>query len=562
MSEEVYEDYHPKPGEDVIYVNNWFLYTSKYNQFEGKDILKARLIHVCPEEVHKKAGDPAPVADKGTFMLMLCFLASFAEEGYEFITIDIHTAFLAAEIDIAEKYKNRVYLTRPSAAFQGRFKTRWVKLKKSCYGLNIAPFNFYRKLVQVLVEKMGFERNTSDHAFFYHKEHGFIISHVDDLAIFSKDPKKVYELITEHLKTKVSTEPELYVGYELNMKDGLLTLGSAKYIESKFPDMFDEDTFKYICLPTVAPATSHFNYLTSPPNGDPSRVNQEYVDNIVREMNEQKYKSGDKWIKFKLPEKGFQVKDAQRLMGVLTYLSSHTRWDIQFYTSTLSRYNNTPTTLSYINIINLFRFVYSTRYFHTTFMFKRIPASGPTVIIDIYSDASYNSNFGCSSQRGHIITMNGNYWHSTSKRITTTVSSSYTAELLGVYNAVCYVQKHHRVLEAVVQISNSGRPKFVLHCDNQALVKVINNVGDLQICEAPEYAKPLEKLIEWRQTMPLEVRHIKGTHNMPDYLTKFVTAAVRIVLFRETILNLISNASLYNYFSLERKKQSIGRTAI
>lgn len=547
---EVYEEYHPKPGDKVTRVTNWYLFSMKNDQFIHQKIEKARLIHVVPEEIRQHLGDPSPVVKNTTLMVIWILYAELKTVGYKFITVDIYTAFLTANIDINAKHKDKIFVTKPSLPFADKFSTPLVKLKKSCYGLNIAPKNFYLKLTAVLTNELNYQVSPGDPCLYHHESLGIIVCHVDDLAILSKTPDKVQSLIHAHLKTKVDHQPEYYVGYELEETADHFSFGATQYIETKFTAIFDERELNFIASPTYSPSTSHFKHLVEPRLGKSSTITEEFVTELAKTQENKKRVQQDSpstktapkpWIYFK-PQSQFTVKRSQQLIGVLTYLASHSRWDIKYYVSILSRYSGYPSSLTYMCILHLYRFIYTTREFRTTFQFNPDFSATEHIQVDIYSDASFKHTDSRNAYKGYLITINDHYWDSKSSKIDRAAKSSFHTELLAAAQAVEFVMKKHMLLDSIVSVTGLKPIKYTLHIDNSALLK------NLTAPDAPTemekyYSNPLNILRDHIKYEKIEVKHVPGEHNPGDGFTKAAEPHVRQRLYNETVLNTMTNAN-------------------
>lgn len=113
-------------------------------------------------------------------LVSLCMLIIFAlNQNLKFHQIDIKSAFLNALL------KEEIYLNPPLGVKVP--ESQVLKFKKAMYGLKQAPNAWHKTLLEWLFQ-IGFCRCEAETCVFWQKG-TFLYLHVDDLAIFSKDPE-------------------------------------------------------------------------------------------------------------------------------------------------------------------------------------------------------------------------------------------------------------------------------------------------------------------------------------------------------------------------------------
>lgn len=139
------------------------------------DRLKARMVCFNPKTVHKtQLMKSAPVISAPAINLLFGIAARQNQQVQFF---DIDNAFLYADMP-AQKY----YMVTPPI-FKDVYKTKYVELNKSTYGLQESPRAFYDHLSKILITKLGFTQHKMEPCLFY-KGHSMLIAfHVDDGAI-------------------------------------------------------------------------------------------------------------------------------------------------------------------------------------------------------------------------------------------------------------------------------------------------------------------------------------------------------------------------------------------
>ena len=126
---------------------------------------------------------------------VLCLAASL---NLEITQMDVKTSFLHGDLE------EEIYMEQPEG-FKLDGKENFVcKLKKSLYGLNQAPRQWYKKFESVMGEQ-GYKKTCSDHCEFvqknYDKDFIILLLYVDDMLIVGKNTSKIDELKKELCKS-------------------------------------------------------------------------------------------------------------------------------------------------------------------------------------------------------------------------------------------------------------------------------------------------------------------------------------------------------------------------
>lgn len=161
-----------KLPKDAILLRPLWVHTQKPNK------LKSRMVCFNPKTVHiTKLGNSAPVISSSGINILLSLAA---RQGLDVQFFDINNAFLYAYM------KPGKYFIQTPSLFSDVFKTKYLELVKSTYGLQESPRAFYDHFSKKLTQKLGFKKNKYEPCLF-HKNNDLLLSiHVDDGAIAGK----------------------------------------------------------------------------------------------------------------------------------------------------------------------------------------------------------------------------------------------------------------------------------------------------------------------------------------------------------------------------------------
>lgn len=141
---------------------------------------------------------------------------------------DVKTAFLYSKLD------EDIYTWQPEGYDDGSGRV-W-KLKRSLYGLKQSPRCWNKLIMESLLLK-GFNQSTADPCLYIRNKNGnmmLVLIYVDDGLIAGSSEEEVSSLITQlerRIKLKV-TNPECYLGMEINKTENGISLSQTSYIKS------------------------------------------------------------------------------------------------------------------------------------------------------------------------------------------------------------------------------------------------------------------------------------------------------------------------------------------
>jgi hypothetical protein len=236
----------------------------------------------------------APVVQWSTVRIILA-LSTLHE--WHLISCDFANAFVQAEL------KTPVWIHLPRGFRSDHGQGTCLRLKKSLYGLSVAPKLWFEKLSKALMDD-GFVQSKNDECLFI-KSNMIIFFWVDDAGIAYKSMKEIDSFI-ERLREKgfeLSKDIEFseYLGIKFEKKDGKIEMTQPGLIKKILKATGMED-----CNPNHTPTAS--TTLSTDAEGEPMK---------------------EKW--------GYSS-----IVGMLLYLSTNTRPDITFAVSQVARFSSNP----------------------------------------------------------------------------------------------------------------------------------------------------------------------------------------------------------------------------
>lgn len=381
----------------------------------------------------------------------------------------------------------------PPGFSSGETEGKVCKLRKSLYGLKQSPrawFGRFRKEICSL----GYQQSNADHALFF-KHHNnkitILVVYVDDIVITSDDEEEILDLkknLARSFEVKDLGHLHYFLGIEVAYGTQGIYLSQRKYVL----DLLSE-TSMLECKPAATPIEQ--NHRTLANSGDP--------------VDKHRY---------------------QRLVGRLIYLS-HTRPDIVYAVSIVSRYMHDPRT-SHLDIVNrILRYL------------KSCPGKGILFLnhghlkIEGFTDADWA---GCLDDRrsttGYCVFVGGNLVSWRSKKQNVVARSTAEAEFRSIASRLCEML-WHKILLTELQLYD-GAP-IHLNCDNQAAISIAHNPVHHDRTKHVEIDRHFikEKLDEG----VLQVSFVKSVDQVADVLTK----GVSVVLF----MNLCGKMGLLDIFA-------------
>lgn len=124
----------------------------------------------------------------------------------------------------------------------------------------------------------------------------------------------------------------------------------------------------------------------------------EAVDFFHKEVYLEHFKGKKEFKNF--PVEFFSLEMYQSLVGLLNYIATQGRFDIQYHTSTLSQYSICPNVFHFAQAVQVFRYLYKT--IDTVYKYpkRQFDYSHDILTLRVYTDAS---RLTYTSQGGYII---------------------------------------------------------------------------------------------------------------------------------------------------------------
>jgi len=399
-----------------------WVFTVKQNPKGKVDRYKARLVAKGYSQTYGIDYDEtfAPVAKMGTVRTLISCAVNF---GWPLHQMDVKNAFLHGDL------QEEVYMEIPPGFANSQTVGKVCRLKKSLYGLKQSPRAWFDRFRRAVCD-MGYTQCNGDHTVFYKHRKTFITImavYVDDIVITGDDVEEI-KCLKENLGRAFEVKDlgplRYFLGIEIARSPKGIVLSQRKYVL----DLLTE-TGMLGCRPCSTPIDK--NYQASARSGDP--------------VNRETY---------------------QRLVGRLIYLC-HTRPDISYAVSVVSRYMHDPRTGHMEVVYRILRYL------------KGTPGRGlwfrknGHLDLEGYCDADWASNKDDRrSTSGYCVFVGGNLVSWRSKKQAVVARSTAEAEYRAMALSVCEMMWLKGLLKELRLLRNET---MTLHCDNVAAINIANN---------------------------------------------------------------------------------------
>jgi hypothetical protein len=387
-----------------------------------------------------------------------------------FHQIDIKSAFLNAPLT------EDIFLNPPPGVNIPGNKV--LKLKKAMYGLKQAPNAWHRTLTEWLGQ-IGFKRCDAEPCVFWRKG-TFLYLHVNDLAIFSKNPEGFKDEVRTRFKIKDLGESNLLLGMNVIQESDSVTLTQRHYIDTQL---------------------ERFGCQHLYPASTPMKPNSHLVKSS-RQEQEAHRESGNNY---------------RSLVGALNYLSVTTRPDITFAVSSLSQYLNEPGSVHWDAGIQVLRYLKGTKDIGLHFQCDN---SADDSLVG-YADADWAS---CPESRrsvsGNLIILNGNVISWKSKKQPTLSLSSTEAEYKSLGDITKEVMWIKTLLKKVFNVKIPGPTP--IHEDNQGAIALANNESNHSNFKTKHMSLRHHFIRREIQIKSITLKFVPTHQMLADFLTKSV----------------------------------------
>lgn len=409
----------------------------------------------------------APVAKINTIRVLISLAANF---GWPLQQYDVKNAFLHGDL------QEEVYMTLPPGYDAQNCSNVVCKLQKALYGLKQSPRAWFGRF-RLAMKKYGYEQSNADHTLFLKRvgdKLTALIIYVDDMVVTGNDIEEINKL-------------KNYLSSEFDMKD----LGGLKYFLGIEVVRSEQGIFlsqrKY-----VLDLLEETGMLGSQPIGSPIEQNHG-----LEELSDQ------------IPADKGQY---QRLVGRLIYLS-HTRPDIAYAVSVVSRFMHNPGKQHMEAVVRILRYL------------KSAPGKGLLFSkhghVDVlgYTDSDWGGKGDRRrSTSGYFTFVGGNLVTWKSKKQKVVSLSSTEAEYRAMVKGMCELLWLKRLMG---ELGFSSEKPMKLYCDNQSAIKIAENpvqhdrTKHVEIDRNFIYEKLEEKIVE--------IQYVNTTGQLADVLTKAVS---------------------------------------
>ncbi|KAL6311476.1 hypothetical protein AAG906_012064 [Vitis piasezkii] len=449
-----------------------WIFTVKHNPDGSINRFKARLVAkgftqsygIDYEETF------APLAKLNSIRVLLSVAVNL---DWNLHQLDVKNAFLNGELE------EEVYMKIPPSMETPENSGKVCKLRKSLYGLKQSPRAWFDRLTRV-VKKHGFIQCQADHTLFMkHSKEGemtLFIVYVDDIIITGDDEEGIgnlKKLLAREFEIKDLGQLRYFLGMKVGRTKEGIVVTQRKYVL----DLLQE-TGMLGCKPVDTPM-------------DP--IGKIDKDNDSHPTDKDRY---------------------QRLVGKLIYLT-HTRPDIGFAVSMVSRYMNNPTERHMKVVYRILQYL------------KKSPGRGlyfkktSSREVEVFTDADWarsltnrRSTTGyCSYVWGNLVT-----WRS--KKQSVVARSSAEAEFRAMAHGICEGMWLQRILKELGIISNST---MIVLCDNKATISIAKNPVQHDKTKHVEIDRHFIK--EKLEGGTIRLMYIPSSRQTADILTKALPKA-------------------------------------
>jgi hypothetical protein len=380
--------------------------------------------------------------------------------------MDVKNAFLHGDL------QEEVYMEIPPGFTNGQTIGKVCRLKKSLYGLKQSPRAWFDRFRRAVCG-MGYTQCNGDHTVFY-KHRGTFITimavYVDDIVITGDDVEEI-KCLKENLGRAFEVKDlgplRYFLGIEIARSPKGIVLSQRKYVL----DLLAE-TGMLGCRPYSTPIDK--SHQISAQSGDP--------------VNRETY---------------------QRLVGRLIYLC-HTRPDISYAVSVVSRYMHDPRTEHMEVVYRILRYLKGTP--GRGLWFKK---SGH-LDLEGYCDADWaSSRDDRRSTTGYCVFVGGNLVSWRSKKQAVVARSTAEAEYRAMALSLCEMLWLRSLLKELRLLRNET---MMLHCDNVAAINIANNPVQFDRTKHVEIDRFFIK--EKLDSGIIMLKYVKSRDQLADCLTK------------------------------------------
>jgi Reverse transcriptase (RNA-dependent DNA polymerase) len=436
----------------------------------------------------------APVVQWSTvrLLLMISLMMGLATQ-----QVDYTCAFLHAPIH------EDVYCEMPRGF---RKQGKVLKLKRSLYGLKQSPKNFFDHLKSKLTG-LGFEQSDADPCLFIHDK-VICLTYVDDCLLFSPNEQDITDMIS-----RLRTEAQM----ELNVEDDV-----AGFLGVKM-DRKEDGTIELLQTGLIDRIIDAMGLEGANPKATPAAIGALPKDADGSPCNEDfNYAS---------------------VVGMLMYLSGHSRPELGFAVHQCARYTHCPKRSHEEALKHIGRYLLGTR--------NRGLILKPSrhLKVDLYVDAAFAGLWGyedkhdpacVKSRSGFVVFVGGCPIVWGSKLQTEIALSTMESEYIALSESLKHLLVIKRLVTAVSRAVQLD-PEDVAHImstvfeDNTACLTLAKLEPPRMTPRSKHYAIKYHWFRETLEPNHIEIRHVDTDNQIADILTKSLTA-VKFKALREKLM--------------------------
>ncbi|CCE64754.1 hypothetical protein TPHA_0I02520 [Tetrapisispora phaffii CBS 4417] len=310
-------------------------------------------------------------------------------------TLDINHAFLYADL------REEIYVPLPH---DRRFVT---PLKKALYGLKQSPKEWNEHLKKFL-NSIDLDDSRHTPGIFRNHDYSIMIAvYVDDCVIAAKSQELLDEFVSTlrnrfelkiigKMNQGILRTDVLGMDLDYNIDEGKISLSLQSYIESIENDWLDK--------------ISHIK-TTSTPHVSSYEHNIKNIDSMDTKTRSKK------------------INELQKINGVINYIRSRCRYDVEFAANKLARSVNFPADNVFYMADKLMNYIFQTK--SEKLVFTRETTDNPA--ITLLSDASLGTEHDMKSRMGIMLWYGENLYKVISRASSAVRNSSTEAELDAIY---------------------------------------------------------------------------------------------------------------------------------
>jgi hypothetical protein len=424
-------------GKSINVIGSHWIYKKKLNSEGQVKQYRARLVG---EGYRQKYGIDytetfAPVMKYKSLKLLLAIVA---QHDYELVQLDVHSAFLQAEL------KETIYMRQPHGYTQGPAGVV-CKLLKSIYGIKQAPHEWNAEINNFIVS-LGFTRCIMDNCLYVRQSQN---NHPIILGLFVDDILISYHH-SDHAEW-INYKSKLFHKYVMTDNGHAEWVLGMQIIRDRSKQLIHVNQKVYIGKLLERFNLTHCNALTTPAD-----INLKNLSSSDCPQNDEQ-----KQAMSNIPYR--------QLVGSLLYAAISTRPDIAYAVNIVSRYVSNPGTAHWTACKRILRYLSGTPSFGLIFN-GAISSSNTDYIITGYCDADYaNDKDDRKSLSGYSVYINGCLISWNTKKQSTQSLSTTEAEYVAITHVTTEIQWVEQLVKEL--FFNVTKPIHI-HCDNQSAIAI------------------------------------------------------------------------------------------